>query len=350
MRKILLFISVIIIAVSCKNTSNECVLKADLGKDVKGKVTIYPYKRYSSWDEAKKHCTNITINEGSINKIIDSTKVVRTGSAKVNGKGYGLFFFSEPGEINFQIKGNKIIASGTPLNDEYNLLVEKLKIDRFNKLKYKHNLSSEDSAFKEDFINNLWKELDKKPNSIVLSSLFHSLFYGADIPTLNKIINSFSKEIYKTFYLADLIKKRDAAEASAVGMKAPYFTLQTKEGKTLSLSDYKGKYLLIDFWASWCGPCRQMIPEVKKIYKAFHSKGLEVLNVSLDAKEKDWLKALEKEQMPWSQVRDTKKIADIYNVNAIPDMFLIDKNGKILARGIHGKAIWDELAKYGFKK
>ena len=343
-------VSLLAVIFSCTKKTDQCVLKGEFGEGVIGKMSIYPYKVYSSWDEAKKYCVNCDILNGSFTKTIDSTIMMRTGSSFINDKHYNVKFFAEPGQINFSIVNEKLVASGTPLNDEYNALAKRLKIDEYSKLRYKHDLSKTDIAVKEAFMNNLWIEVAKNPKSFVLSSIFHSSFYGANLITLEKIINAFSPEIYNTYYLAELIKTRDSAKATAIGMEAPDFTLNTRDGNTVSLSDYKGKYLLIDFWASWCGPCRQMIPEVKKIYKAFHPQGLEVLNVSLDAKEKDWLKALDKEQMPWSQVRDTKKVSKMFNVTGIPDMFLIDKDGKILAKGIHGKAIWDELAKIGFVK
>lgn len=348
MKKVIVMISLLVLVLSCTQKPTQCVLKAKFGEGISGKMTIYPFKVYSSWDEAKLHCIKSEFNNGIIDITIDSTVMMRKGSAYINNKHYNILFFAEAGQINFSIINDKLVASGTPMNDEYNAIAKRLNMDRYNKLRYKHDLSKEEIAFKDAFMNNLWIEVSKNPKSFVMSALFHSSFYGANLSTLDKIINAFSPEIYNTHYLSSLIKTRDIAKATAVGMKAPEFSLKTRDGKTVSLSDYKGKYLLIDFWASWCGPCRQMIPEVKKIYKAFHSKGLEVLNVSLDAKEKDWLKALDKEQMPWSQVRDTKDVDKMFNVTGIPDMFLIDKEGKILAKGIHGKAIWDELAKIGF--
>jgi len=350
MRKLLILILLLATIFSCTQKSNECILSGEFGKEVSGKITIYPYKSYASWDEAKKYCVNCNIVNGSFVKIIDSTVMMRTGSSSINNKHYTVCFFAEPGHVNFSIENEKLVASGTPMNDEYNTLSRRLNLDEYSKLRYKHDLSKEDIAVKEAFMKNLWKEVERNPKSVVLSSIFHSSFYGADLSTLERIVNAFSPEIYNTYYLSDFIKTRDAAKATAVGMWAPDFTLSTRDGKVVSLSDYKGKYLLIDFWASWCGPCRHMIPEVKKIYSVFHSKGLEVLNVSLDRKESAWLKALDQEQMPWKQVRDTKKVADLYNVTGIPDMFLIDKDGKILAKGIHGEAIWDELAKSGFVK
>lgn len=350
MKKLLTIISLLILVIACTQKPKQCFLKANFGDGISGNITIYPYKEYSSWDDIKKHCIKSEFNNGILDLCIDSTAIMRTGSATINNKRYNLIFFAEPGQINFSIINDKLVAKGTPMNDEYNAIAKRLNIDEYSELRYKHNLSKEEIAIKDTFIHNLWLEVSKNPKSFVISAIFNSSFYGANLSTLDKIINAFSPEVYNTHYLASFIKARELSKASAVGMKAPDFSLNTRDGKIISLSDYKGKYLLIDFWASWCGPCRKMIPEVKKIYKAFHSKGLEVLNVSLDAKEKDWLKAIDKEQMPWAQVRDTKNVSKIFNITGIPDMFLIDKEGKILAKGIHGKAIWDELSKIGFVK
>lgn len=95
-------------------------------------------------------------------------------------------------------------------------------------------------------------------------------------------------------------------EAVAIGQTAPNFTLNTPEGNPLSLADIKGKVKIIDFWASWCNPCRQANPEVVEIYKEYHPKGLEILGVSLDNNQEAWVKAIEDDGLTWNHVSDLK--------------------------------------------
>ncbi|WP_436413010.1 TlpA family protein disulfide reductase [Petrimonas sp.] len=122
------------------------------------------------------------------------------------------------------------------------------------------------------------------------------------------------------------------------GMKAPHFSLPAPDGIQKSgPENYKGKYLLIDFWASWCGPCLNTIPHLKEIYSKYNAKGLEILSVSIDDKEDAWKKALAKQQMPWDQVRapnSGKEIMKDYQFNGIPHLVLLDKEGKIIERWI----------------
>ena len=132
------------------------------------------------------------------------------------------------------------------------------------------------------------------------------------------------------------------------GAMAPEINLATPEGPNLALSSLRGKYVLIDFWASWCGPCRRENPNVAKTYAAYKDKGFEIYGVSLDQDREAWLKAIEKDQLVWKHVSDLKYWssagAQAYQVNSIPQTFLLDKEGRILAKGLRGAALDQYLA------
>jgi len=132
----------------------------------------------------------------------------------------------------------------------------------------------------------------------------------------------------------------DAVKPISVGHKAPDFTTGGVDGKPVSLSDYKGKYVLIDFWASWCGPCRHENPNVVRLYNLYKKKGLNILGISLDVDKNAWLQAIGQDKLAWNHASDLKRFdgptENLYHIQAIPANFLIDPQGNIVAKNIMG--------------
>ena len=177
-------------------------------------------------------------------------------------------------------------------------------------------------------------------------------FYGDSFTDEQKeeILQLFAeKQPEYPFYRA-IMAERAASAATAVGQ--PYIDLEmpTPEGEPTSISAHIGQnsYLLVDFWASWCGPCRAEMPTVVQAYDTYHSKGFEVLGVSFDNDKDAWVAAIEQLKMPWPQMSDLKgwesAAAEAYNVRAIPANVLIDKDGKIVAKDLRGEDLLNKLA------
>lgn len=144
--------------------------------------------------------------------------------------------------------------------------------------------------------------------------------------------------------LEEKIKRMDAYR---IGGDAPKFTQNDTEGNPISLEDFKGKVVLLDFWASWCGPCRRENPNVVKVYEQYKDKGFEILGVSLDKDKGRWVDAIAKDNLTWPQVSDLKgwsnEVGKMYGVSSIPHTVLIDEEGKILALKLRGEALEKKL-------
>lgn len=142
----------------------------------------------------------------------------------------------------------------------------------------------------------------------------------------------------------------DAPAGVPVGQVAPAISLPTLKGETITLESYKGKYVLLDFWASWCGDCRRETPALIELYNTYHSKGLEVLGISFDHEADKLAAAVEKFQIPWPQVSELKKwketaINEAYQVKWIPSFYIIDPEGKVAYFSVTADGLKDELAK-----
>ena len=145
------------------------------------------------------------------------------------------------------------------------------------------------------------------------------------------------------------MQQPSADNAPAIGQPAPEISLPTPDGKTISLSSLKGRYVLVDFWASWCGPCRKENPNVVAAFNKYKGKNFTVLGVSLDSDKDKWTNAIEKDGLTWAHISDLKGWESIaartYNVNSIPANFLIDPQGNIIARDLREEALDAELSK-----
>ena len=188
--------------------------------------------------------------------------------------------------------------------------------------------------------------VSKNPNSYIsllaLNELVNSNA-GVDMSKLANLYKNLSEPVKKTDLGEFLGNRILAVSRTAIGAVAPDFTQNDPSGKPVKLSDFRGKYVLIDFWASWCGPCRQENPNVVKAYAQFKNKNFEILGVSLDNPNAKtaWLNAIEKDKLTWPQVSDLQgwknQVALLYGVESIPQNFLIDPKGVIIDKNLRSE-------------
>ena len=277
--------------------------------------------------------------------------------------------YLEKGVISLTSKDSvyNAVVVGSVVNDDNRKLTEKLAAAK-NKMKVmmaeyyaapdEKKKSKEFQDETEKRYNAITKEIQEiesafirdNPNSYVSLDIVKNT--GGSIPNvevLDSLFKSLTETIRNSSAGKELSERIDKLKLVAVGAIAPDFTQMTPENQPVKLSDFKGKYVLIDFWASWCGPCRAENPNVVKVYNQYKDNGFTVLGISLDnEKGRDaWLKAINKDQLTWTQVSDLKgwynEVAALYSVKAVPQNFLIDPNGKIIAKNLRGEELAAKL-------
>jgi peroxiredoxin len=266
--------------------------------------------------------------------------------------------------INLKIDFNKTPfyevsgSQGSELVRAYILENDKMSQEKIKPLEEKFKKASSDEekeAIIADFMN-AQNEIRKKMNSWALQKFGSSIALFmltlewdddtdlAYIDEINKRFQAKFKGAKVANYVANLA---DNYKKFAIGSVAPDIELPTPEGKNIKLSSLRGKYVLLDFWAAWCAPCRAENPNVVKAYEQFKNKGFTIYGVSLDEDKDKWTKAIAKDGLNWTNVSDLQGwnnvAARAYGITAIPKNFLLDKEGRIIAKNLRGSALEAKL-------
>ena len=272
----------------------------------------------------------------------------------------------EPGKINV-VYDSAFTVSGTTLNDRYSDFNDDQKElnNKARALSEQYNNAMSDGSITEELEVEITSAYDKiadeakeKSFDFVKANIDNELGQYVFISTSSMFTTEQQKEILdmtndefkERKNVKRLVTQIEAMETVAIGKEFVDFTMKNPKGEYVSLSDYVGKdkYVFIDFWASWCGPCIQEMPNVVKAYEKYKNKGLEIVGVSLDKEEDKWLEGIENLNMTWPQMSDLKlwesEVVELYAIRGIPHTILLDKEGKIIAKDLRGENLEAKLA------
>jgi peroxiredoxin len=280
-----------------------------------------------------------------------------------------VIIFLEPGKMkinsvdsfsNVQVKGSeaqneyvKLTELEKPYNDRMKPLIDQYSAyakakDRENMAKVEEQLDALDNEINDKVYGEYVKSNPSSP--LAMYALLKYAGYDIDPDKIEPVFNSLPKATREYPSAMNFQENLEIARKTGVGKMAMDFTQNDTLGHPVSLSSFKGQYVLVDFWASWCGPCRAENPNVVRIFNKFKGKNFHIIGVSLDrpGQKEKWMKAIHDDKLEWTQVSDLKfwdnDVAKQYGIKAIPQNLLLDPEGKIIAKNLRGDELEQKLS------
>ena len=314
---------------------------------------------YTTYDSALIENGSFTL-KGSI----DYPKRLILNFARHRG---GMTFWIENSDITISASIDslyKASVNGSTVQMEYQASQDELNeyqqhyLDLFRKLsaakkegeesKVKELEQLTDSAL-ETYLEETKKYIKNHPDSYINANLIKSIAYHLDGYELENLLNSIGEDVSSIPEMVSLREKADVLKTVAIGQKAPDFEMTDINGNKVRLYDILEdcEILLIDFWAAWCGPCRNENPNILEVYNEYKNAGFDVIGVSLDRDRESWLEAIKSDGLPWTQVSDLNywncPVATQYGVTAIPTSYLIDKDATIIGKNLRGSKLEEKV-------
>lgn len=281
-----------------------------------------------------------------ITMLLDSTSNVELTANALNMQdGYTIKGSPESEKIANLFNGMKqSFATRDSLSKLYNMLAQEGKLDSITAASLTSQFLSINAANREYVLS-----FAKENNSSLLPLLaVEYLNPQEDVNEIAKIVESLNTNFPNSDYVKPLVARVNEMKRLSVGSEAPEIMVSDPDGKQIALSSFRGKVVLIDFWASWCGPCRKENPNVVKVYQKYKDKGFEIFGVSLDKEKGAWLQAIAADKLTWKHGSElafwNSSFVKTYNIDGIPKTVLVDKNGIIIAKDLRGAQLEQKLA------
>mgnify|MGYP002738683487 CR=1 FL=1 len=363
MRKLLLISAIAVVFAACQNKS-EYTIHGSVADDMYEGQKVY----LEEWtDSIMVAVDSTTIVNGKFEiKGQTDTPVLRFVTLGERDRKERSPLMVEPGTINV-VYDSLFHISGSALNDAYTdfILKQKDLTAKIRSLSDQYNAAMVDGTMTDELDAELTsayesvadeaKELNYEfVKSNIDNEMGKYLFMTSssmfDVDQQKEILAMTDAEYKSRKNIKRIVDRIEASESVAIGKEFVDFTMKNPEGEYVSLSDYVGndKYVFVDFWASWCGPCRDEMPNVVNAYNKYKNKGLEIVGVSLDNDKDKWIQGIKDLNMAWPQMSDLKlwdsEVVKLYAIQSIPHTVLLDKEGKIIAKNLRGEMLDAKLA------
>ncbi len=322
MKQVWIWLLVIVSLASCQQSPKGYVLHGEVANMKEGKVYLKKFRNKMFFEQ---DTADIKDGKFTFTGVVEQPLLYGIATESMN---YPQQFFLENVEMNVKMEadGENFMIQGSPQNDIF--------------------LGNAGKIYQKDFsIDDL---IASHPDSPAAAFYLYRYFtYQLTLDELKVTRSKISPALNDSPYVIDLDIIIGQLEKVQIGQIAPDFTLPDTEGNPVSLSDFRGQYILLDFWAAWCPPCRRENPNVVETFNKYKDKNFTIIGISLDYNKENWLKAIADDKLTWTHVSDLKywdsEIPALYGVRGIPANMLLDTNGVIIAKNIMGEKLSETL-------